>query len=221
MHLKLVSFALCPYVQRAVVLLEEKKAAHETVYIDLRNKPPWFLDISPRGKVPVLIADGTPLFESQAICEFLEEVYPEPRLMPIDPIGRARDRAWFAYAEDLLAPIFVRSTATDRASYDEAPTKISERLARLQQELGDRQWLSGNGTRFGMADVALTPAFTRIDILERLGSYSIPAELAAIRRWSERILAREAVKRSVPADFEAQGLAAMRERGALAVARVA
>ncbi len=51
---KLISHKLCPYVQRAVIALNEKGAAFERVDIDLANKPDWFLKISPLGKVPVL-----------------------------------------------------------------------------------------------------------------------------------------------------------------------
>lgn len=61
--LKLISFDLCPYVQRAIVMLKEKHLEPEEVYIDLSAKPDWFSAISPRGKVPVLVADDVPIFE--------------------------------------------------------------------------------------------------------------------------------------------------------------
>ena len=218
MHLKLVSFAQCPYVQRAVMLLHEKNAAHEVVYIDLANKPDWFLKISPRGKVPVLIADGTPLFESQAICEFLDEVGPEPRMMPADPVLRARDRAWFGYAEDVFMATFTRGYTTDAEKYEKAGATLAQLLTRLSPELGDRQWLSGEGSRFGMADVALAPVFTRLAVFERLGTFSIAAELSNIRAWSARLLARDSVRRSVPDDFEKSMVERLRAQGSLSVA---
>ena len=63
----LVSSKTCPFVQRAVILLLEKHVEHEVTYVDLGNKPEWFLEKSPRAKVPLLIVDGVVLFESQAI----------------------------------------------------------------------------------------------------------------------------------------------------------
>src|SRR5262245_9806580 len=150
MHLKLVSFALCPYVQRALMVLVEKDAAHEVAYVDLSNKPQWLLDISPRGKVPVLLADGTPLFESQAICEFLDEVVPDPRLLPADPILRARDRAWFAYADDVFGALYRRLYTRDEEPYAQAAADLDDRLVRLDPELRGREYLSGDGRRFGM-----------------------------------------------------------------------
>ena len=75
--LTLISHKLCPYVQRAVIALNEKGVPFERVDIDLANKPDWFLKLSPLGKVPVLIVRGdageVPLFESNVICEYIEE----------------------------------------------------------------------------------------------------------------------------------------------------
>jgi len=61
MKLQLVSHPFCPYVHRAAIMLREKNVPFERTYIDLKNKPDWFLAISPRGKVPVLVADGCPV----------------------------------------------------------------------------------------------------------------------------------------------------------------
>src|SRR5216117_4076549 len=75
--LTLISHKLCPYVQRAVIALNEKGVAFERVDIDLANKPDWFLKISPLGKVPVLVVRSedseVALFESNVICEYIED----------------------------------------------------------------------------------------------------------------------------------------------------
>jgi glutathione S-transferase len=217
MQLQLVSMALCPYVQRAVILLLEKNAPHEVTYVDLDNKPAWLLDISPRGKVPVLVAGGTPLFESQAICEYLEETIPDPRMMPTDPVQRARDRAWFGYAEDLFGAVFSRAYSVEQAAYDKAGEQLLAVLTRLDRELAGRAWLSGDGSTFGMADVAMVPAFTRIAYLDSLGSWGIPASLANVCAWSERMLARPSVKGSMPADADEQTTKRLRARNAISV----
>lgn len=73
--IKIVSFKICPFVQFVTALLEAKTIPYNIVYISLRNKPQWFLDISPNTKVPVLITEsGTALFESDAIVEHLDEM---------------------------------------------------------------------------------------------------------------------------------------------------
>ena len=76
--LVLVSHTLCPYVQRAMIVLAEKQADHQRIYIDLKDKPAWFREISPLGKVPVLIVDKEPVFESAVICEFPATTAPGP-----------------------------------------------------------------------------------------------------------------------------------------------
>ncbi|WP_236701358.1 glutathione S-transferase family protein [Thalassomonas viridans] len=68
--IKIISFKICPFVQRVTALLEAKEVAYEIDYIDLSNKPQWFLDLSPTGQVPVLLTEsGEALFESDAIIE--------------------------------------------------------------------------------------------------------------------------------------------------------
>ena len=109
MTLRLISFKLCPYVQRSVIILREKGIDYDITYIDLANKPDWFLKISPRGKVPVVEVDGTPLFESSAINEFLDETCPPP-LHPADPLRRAHNRAWVEIANDLTGSQFMYAT---------------------------------------------------------------------------------------------------------------
>jgi len=78
MELTLISHALCPYVQRAAIVLAEKGAAFERRDVDLANKPDWFLGISPLGKTPVLLVGKQPVFESAVICEYLDETVAPP-----------------------------------------------------------------------------------------------------------------------------------------------
>ncbi|MBT3809851.1 MAG: glutathione S-transferase family protein, partial [Rhodospirillaceae bacterium] len=76
-----------------MILLRAKDVEFDVTYVNLREKPDWFLEISPHGKVPVLKVGDDILFESSAIAEFLDEMVP-PRLHPEDPIARAKNRAW-------------------------------------------------------------------------------------------------------------------------------
>ena len=72
-----------------MILLRAKDVDFEVTYIDLQKKPDWFLKISPHGKVPVLLVDDEPLFDSNAIAEYLEDVI-LPSKHPSDPLKRAR-----------------------------------------------------------------------------------------------------------------------------------
>ena len=83
--------------------MRAKDVEFEVTYINLREKPDWFLKLSPHGKVPVLKVDDELLFESNAIAEFLDETVP-PRLHPEHPVERARNRAWTDFV-----PTFARA----------------------------------------------------------------------------------------------------------------
>ncbi len=215
---KLVSFTTCPYVQRALLVMREKGIDIEIEYIDPDDRPDWFWDKSPRGKVPLLLVGDAALFESQAICEYLEEVHPEPALMPSDPIERARDRAWFGFAGDeLFVPVYKMVTSSSPTRFRRAKEDLETNLAKLDKEKGDRPWLSGDGSRFGMADAAAAPIFSRLAVLEELGAYRLPDSLADVRDWGERILARPGMKAAVPAAFRDDLLASMRAKGSVAL----
>lgn len=71
--------------------------SYETVNIDLKDKPDWFLEKNPLGLVPVLEIDDKIVYESTATCDWLDDVYPENRLQPSDPYRRAWDRILVEY----------------------------------------------------------------------------------------------------------------------------
>jgi glutathione S-transferase len=87
--MKLVDAPRCPYCARVRIALAEKGIEHEVVQVDLSDRPQWLLELNPpSGRVPVL--DGLP--ESGVIMELLEEIHPDPALLPVDPAARARAR---------------------------------------------------------------------------------------------------------------------------------
>jgi glutathione S-transferase len=216
MKLELISFRTCPFVQRAVILLLEKNVSYTIRYVeDLENPPEWFIKISPRERVPVLVADGVSLFESQAICEFLDEITPGPRLMSENPIERARERAWFAYAsEDLFFPAYALSYGETEAAVIEAHHSLRESIAKLNGEMKDRDYLSGNGKKFGMADVAMAPFLYRAEWFRQKKWVDLFKGFSNIEKWAERVTAKTSVQNSVPKDFSQLSLSGMQENKA-------
>jgi glutathione S-transferase len=96
---RLVDAARCPYCARVRIALAEKGIEHEVIQVDLSDRPQWLLDLNPpRGRVPVL--DGLP--ESEVIMELLEDLHPEPGLLPADPAGRAKARCLVRRFDDNL-----------------------------------------------------------------------------------------------------------------------
>ena len=109
-ELTLISHTLCPYVQRAAIVLLEKGVAYTRRDIDLQSPPEWFSAISPLGKVPVLLVGEQPIFESAVICEYLDETF-IPRLHPPAPLLRAQHRAWMEFGSVLLGDLWTMITA--------------------------------------------------------------------------------------------------------------
>ena len=111
----LISFDLCPYVQRAAIALVEKGVPFERRTVDLADKPEWFRALSPLGKVPLLQVGDAVLFESTVIVEYLEDTQ-APSLHPADPLIRARHRAWMEFGSSILADIWTIETTPERPS---------------------------------------------------------------------------------------------------------
>jgi len=195
---KLISLPLCPYVQRAAILLAEKGVPFERVNIDLANKPDWFLKLSPLGKVPVLVVeqDGREevLFESAVIAEYLGETCP-PQLHPADPLQKARNRAWIEFASATLADIYGYYTATEEATFRERRDAIEAKFARLEAQLGGGPFFAGG--RFSLVDAAYAPAFRYFDLFERITGGSPLDGKPKLQAWRKALAERPSVKGAV------------------------
>ena len=97
---KLVSFKVCPFVQRVAITLQYKGIDYDIEYIDLGSPPEWFLAISPLKKVPLLIVDNTVIFESAVINEYIDEAY-QPVLHPEDLLLKAINRSWIEFSSNI------------------------------------------------------------------------------------------------------------------------
>lgn len=196
--LTLVSFDLCPYVQRAAIVLAEKGVPFDRVDIDLDNKPDWFLAISPRGRVPLLRVGDDVLFESAAIVEYLDETL-APRLHPDDAVARARHRAWMDFGSAVLADIWTVETTADRRAFTGARAALNEKFARVEAELGDGPWFAG--AAFGLVDAVFAPVFRYFDTFDRIVDLGILDGLPKVGRWRQALAARPSVRGAVVADY--------------------
>ncbi len=158
----LVSFKTCPWVQRAAIVLREKKVDFEFRHIDRDNRPDWFLAISPHKKVPVLRIDDTvSLFESNAIAEYLDETI-APRLHPEDPVQRAVNRAWTDYVPDFSDQVTGVAYAADEAAGKKCLAQIPQAFERLERAL-EKQGAGPffNGAKYSLVDAGYAPFLQR------------------------------------------------------------
>jgi glutathione S-transferase len=212
--LGLISFPLCPYVQRAAILLLEKGAEFERVDIDLANKPDWFLRLSPLGKVPVLVVeqDGREqvLFESAVIAEYLDEVL-EPKLHPSDPLEKARHRAWIEFASATLADIYGFYTSETQEAFEAKRDAIAAKFERLEAQLGNGPFFAGE--RFSIVDAAFAPALRYFDLFDRLSDHRLFEGKPKLQAWRRALAERPSVRAAVVADFQDRLRDYVREKG--------
>jgi glutathione S-transferase len=216
--LVLVSHHLCPYVQRSLITLDEKHIRHERVYVDLANKPEWFLSMSPLGKVPLLIVnDTTVLFESAVICEFLDETTPGP-LHPADPLLKARHRAWIEFGSQLLNDIAKLYGAKTELAFHECLEVIVSKLRLLEATTGSPYFA---GADFSMVDAAYAPIFRYFDVLDRYLPLDVFAGCQRLQAWRQCLASRSSVKAAVTENYPQLLRSFVLSRGSVLSERVA
>src|SRR5512142_2108827 len=157
--LKLIAFELCPYVERSRIALLEKDVPHEVAFIDLAHKPDWFLRLSPMGRVPVLVVDERPVFESMVINELIDELFPSPPLMPSSPLARAEARGWIVFSNDaVMPPSFAAMVALAGGKAGDALERplaaVGDALTRLEAQVARGGGPFFSGTAFTLVDAA-------------------------------------------------------------------
>lgn len=200
----LVSFALCPFVQRSVITLLEKGVDFNIRYIDLAKPPQWFLEISPFGKVPVLQVGEVNLFESAVINEYLDEIYP-PSMHPKDPLQRAINKSWIEFGSELIAAQYRYYTAVTEDAYHNSLDELKHKIKQLNATLKDGPYFNGNS--FCLIDAAYAPLFTRIALLESQVSNNLYKDAPRVAQWAGYLIDRESVNKSVIPDFKEKYLA--------------
>src|SRR5215210_5568474 len=177
------------------MVLHEKGVGFETYEVDLENKSEEFLSNSPTGKVPVVVADGDSLYESNVVNQYLDEVFESPRLLPEDPKERVYARIWMASADtDFFPAVFIASVGRERGFSEErvaeALEKLNTTLAALEERLRGREYLVGE---FSLADIAYAGNFVRLRELSEKGEIGL-ADYPNVMAWMKRVEARESFK---------------------------
>ena len=187
----LYSGTTCPFSQRCRFVLFEKGMDFEIRDVDLYNKPEDIAIMNPYGQVPILVERDLILYESNIINEYIDERFPQPQLMPADPVMRARARLFLFNFEREL---FIHVQQLERRDHnkdtgkmmDRARQQIRDRLTQLTPIFVKNKFMLGD--EFSMLDVAMAP------LLWRLDHYAIemPKTAAPLMKYAERIFSRPA-----------------------------
>jgi glutathione S-transferase len=198
-ELALASHLLCPYVQRAAIVLAEKGVTFKRLEIDLANKPEWFLKISPLGKTPVLLVGDQPIFESAVICEYLEDTL-SPALHPSDPLMRAQHRAWMEFGSTILNNIATFYSAPDERTLLNQAAVLNTKFTQLEAEVSsDGPYFAGES--FCIVDAVFGPIFRYFDVFDDTADFGTFAQLPKVRAWRSALAQRSSVQNAVREDY--------------------
>ena len=197
--LKLYDFPMSPRARKVRIVLAEKGLQYEKVTVDItkgEQKKPEFLVINPYGKVPALQDDGLAVYESTIIMEYLNDKYPNPPLLPVDPGQRARARVFLHYADNpydgafaaLVGELFFKPKGqADQAVIDRAKQDLNACFERLERELGNNDYLAGEFTLADIGYVVWAPLFGPLQV-------EIPRHCSRVNAWLNRLKDRPSVK---------------------------
>jgi glutathione S-transferase len=150
----------------------------------LKNKPKVLLELNPYAKVPVLVDNGGVIYESAIVNEYLEEKYPAIRLLPTDPLKRAKVRIWVDFFNTRIHPA-ASDIAHDR-NVEKATQSMRTHLTTLDREVAGKNFIVDD---YSLADVTFLPFYTR---RARYG-VTIDDNFPNVKRWGEALIARPAV----------------------------
>lgn len=188
----LYSSATSPYSHRTRIVLAEKNINHEITDVGEGERPEDLTDLNPYNTVPTLIDRDLVLYDSRIIMEYLDERFPHPPLMPVDPVSRANSKL-FMYRID-------RDMYSVLDQLEDGPD--SRTATKLRKELRDS--LTVIAPIFEQKPYFMSDEFTLVDcymapLLWRLPKYKVelPAQASAVNTYAERLFSRESFQTSL------------------------
>lgn len=201
-QLRLYSMRFCPFAHRVHLVLDAKKIPYHTIFINLTEKPEWLAEKNPLLKVPALELANEPgnpvIIESLVVCEYLDEKYPQNRLLPKDPLKKAQDKILverFGPVTGALHKVLLNGPENSPG----ALTDISQGLDIFEKELGDRKTIYFGGDKPGWIDYMIWPWCERAEMLKFLlgDKYEMDQErFKNLIKWREVMIEDAAVKGS-------------------------
>ncbi|XP_052007644.1 glutathione S-transferase omega-1 [Xyrauchen texanus] len=192
-HIRLYSMRFCPFAQRTRLVLSAKGIKHDIVNINLKDKPDWFLAKNPFGLVPTLeTPSGQVIYESPITCEYLDEVYPEKKLIPSDPFERAQQKMMLENFSKVI-PFFYKIPMGRKNGEDVSAleTELKDKLSKLNETLVNKKTKFYGGNSITMIDYMMWPWFERMEMLDLKHCLENTPEL---KKWTECMLEDPSVK---------------------------
>jgi glutathione S-transferase len=201
--MKLLSSTASPYTRKVRIVLVEKKIECEIQPVDVQPVENPVNSHNPLGKIPTLVLDdGTALYDSRVIVEFLDGKSPISRLIPEDLRDRVAVRRWEALADGVLdAGLLVRyeslreAAERSKAWTDKQIARVKRGMAQIASDLGERAWC--HGERYSLADIAVGCCLGWLGF-RKPGGIEWHAEYPSLAKHYEKLMARPAFAETVP-----------------------
>jgi RNA polymerase-associated protein len=186
----LFSGPTCPDSHRIRFMLAEKGITPELVEVTAGDPPEDLLDLNPYGTVPTLVDRDVALYSAGVIAEYIDERFPHPPLMPVDPVSRAKSRlVLYRIEQDWYLPM--RELDAGGAHVAAARKQLADSLTAAGDLFAEEAFFLSEGMT--VMDCAVAP------LLWRLPYYGVnlPRQAAAVLAYAERIFGRESFQRSL------------------------
>ncbi|QHN78507.1 Glutathione transferase GST [Arachis hypogaea] len=200
-NLKLHGFWYSPFTMRVVWTLKLKGLPYENIEEDRYNKSPQLLEYNPvHKKIPVLVHGGKPICESMIIVQYIDELWPQNPLVPLDPYERAQAMFWVAYSEQMVPalPALIRSTTPEEK--EKAVEMIWGNFKVLEDHcLADKRKFFG-GDKINIVDIAIGSLFTFFVTAEDIKQVKIlvAEKFPLIHLWFDNFKNAPVIKENFP-----------------------
>lgn len=184
----------CPYSHRVRMVLAEKDIAHELEIVDLDNMPDEVVELNPYREVPLLLDRDLALYESMVIMEYLDERFPHPPLMPVDPVSRAMKRLTIARVERDWYGLIANLESSDDKVANKARKAMRDSLTDSAEAFGIAAYFMSD--EMTIADCLIAPLLWR---LPKWG-VKLPASASPIAEYATRIFNTKAFRNSLTED---------------------
>lgn len=196
----LIGFRICPFVARAQIVANIKNVNLRTEYIDLVNKPAWFLKLSPTGTVPAIQIGGRFIFESVVIADLIDTLTGEA-LYPEEPLEKFQNKSWIEYASTVIRSQYMMIMARDLDTFEIQKRSLSKCLKNVEGAISGNPYF--NGSTISMVDAVYAPVLHRFLFLERRYGIHILDEYPSIKTWAETVTTHPSVVAVHGDDFNA------------------
>lgn len=181
-----------PHSHRVRLVLAEKGITYDVVEIEGEELPEDLIDLNPYNTVPTLVDRDLVLYDVRTIMEYLDERFPHPPLMPVDPVNRARFRlAMFRIERDWYSLVEVIEQSDDRAAVTRAKKELRDAVTATADAFSLKPFFLSD--EFSLVDCCITP------ILWRLPHYGIdlPSQAKSILKYGDSMFSRPSFKNSL------------------------